>query len=68
MKVEKPPIIMHPGGKRKVIHISFTPAIVDNVYSPSAQVVGDVANAVWQIHQKLREKGKTWDSTCLSSL
>jgi len=58
---EKPPIIMKPGGRRKVIHISFTPAIVDNVYSPSAQVVGDLANAVWQIHEQLREKGKTWD-------
>ena len=57
---EKPPIIMLPGGMRKVIHISFTPAIVDNVYSPSAQVVGDVANAVWQIHEQLRKKGKTW--------
>lgn len=58
---EKPPIIMHPGGKRKVIHVSFSPAIVDNVYSPSAQVVGDIANAVWQIHEQLRAKGITWD-------
>ena len=58
---EKPPIIMHPGGTRKVLHIAFTPAIVDNVYSPHAQVVGDVANAVWQIHQELRAKGKTWE-------
>ncbi len=58
---EKPPIIMLPGGTRKVLHISFTPAIVDNVYSPSAQVVGDVANAVWQIHEELRAKGKTWE-------
>ena len=40
--------------------VEGTPAIVDNVYSPSAQVVGDVANAVWQIHESLREKGKTW--------
>lgn len=56
---EKPPIIMHPGGTRKVIHVSFTPAIVDNVYSPSAQVIGDIANAVWQIHEGLRQK--TWD-------
>jgi len=58
---EKPPIIMTPEGKRKIIHVSFTPAIVDNVYSPTIQVVGDIANAIWQIHEKLREKGLTWD-------
>jgi acetolactate synthase-1/2/3 large subunit len=58
---EKPPIIMTPTGKRKVIHLAFTPAVVDNVYSPTIQVVGDIANAVWQIHEKLRERGLTWD-------
>lgn len=62
---EKPPVIMTPGGKRKVIHISFSAAHVDNVYSPTLQVVGDVANAVWQIHEKLRAKGKTWDQPVL---
>ena len=62
---EKPPIIMTPGQKRKVIHISFSPANVDNVYSPTLQVVGDVANAVWQIHESLRANGKTWDQPVL---
>jgi acetolactate synthase I/II/III large subunit len=62
---EKPPIIMTPGGKRKVIHINFSPANVDNVYSPILQVVGDLANAVWQIHEKLRARGKTWDQPVL---
>jgi acetolactate synthase I/II/III large subunit len=63
---EKPPIIMHPTGKRRVIHIAFSPAIVANVYSPTVQVVGDIANAVWQIHEKLRESKRTWDAewTC----
>lgn len=59
---EKPPIIMSPEGKRRVIHISFSPVMVDNVYSPTVQVVGDIANAVWQIHEKLRESNKTWDA------
>ena len=53
---------MTPTGKRKVIHVSFSAAIVDNVYSPTIQVVGDIANAVWQIHEKLREKSIKWDS------
>jgi len=58
---EKPPFIMMPTGKRKVIHLSFSPAVVDNVYSPTTQCIGDIANAVWQIHEKLRGTGMTWD-------
>ncbi len=39
--VEKPPFIMGPDGPR-VIHVSYTPANVDEVYVPHAEVVGDV--------------------------
>ncbi|HZR86571.1 MAG TPA: acetolactate synthase large subunit [Bradyrhizobium sp.] len=39
--VEKPPFIMGPGGPQ-VIHISYTPATVEQVYFPNAEVVGDV--------------------------
>jgi len=39
--VEKPPFIMGPGGP-KVIHISYTPANVEEVYFPHAEVVGDL--------------------------
>jgi acetolactate synthase-1/2/3 large subunit len=60
-ETEKPPFIMRAGSKRKVIHISFNPVIVDNVYWPGIQVVGDIANAVWQIHEALRSDKKTWD-------
>jgi acetolactate synthase-1/2/3 large subunit len=39
--IEKPPFIMGPGGP-KVIHVSYTPANVEGVYFPHAEVVGDV--------------------------
>ena len=39
--IEKPPFIMGPGGP-KVIHVGYTPANVDEVYFPDAEVVGDV--------------------------
>jgi acetolactate synthase-1/2/3 large subunit len=39
--VEKPPFIMGPAGPQ-VIHISYTPATVELVYFPHAEVVGDV--------------------------
>ena len=39
--VEKPPFIMGEGGPQ-VIHIGYTPANVEEVYFPQAEVVGDV--------------------------
>src|SRR5689334_13069007 len=39
--VEKPPFLMGPSGPR-VIHVGYTPANVEQVYFPHAEVVGDV--------------------------
>jgi acetolactate synthase-1/2/3 large subunit len=46
---------------RKVIHINFYSAKVDNVYFPQLEVIGDIANALWQIKEKI--KRADWDST-----
>jgi len=51
--VEKPPFFMHPDG-RQVIHVNFSSAEIDPVYFPQVEVVGDVANGVWQIMERLR--------------
>lgn len=54
--MEKPPFLMDAKrGKtaRKVIHINFYPALVDNVYFPQVEVVGDIANAIWEIKEEL---------------
>lgn len=48
--VEKPPFFMHHDGM-KVIHINFDSAAVDPVYFPQLEVVGDIANSVWQIKE-----------------
>ncbi len=58
--VEKPPFIMTQSDKRKVIHINFFSANVDNIYFPDLEVVGDIANAIWQIKESL-EPQKHWD-------
>ncbi len=59
--VEKPPFFMKPDGL-KVIHINFSSASVDPVYFPQLEVVGDIANAIWQITQRILPKGH-WDFT-----
>jgi acetolactate synthase I/II/III large subunit len=50
--IEKPPFFMVRGGT-KVIHINFRSAEVDPVYFPQTEVIGDIANAVWQIGEAL---------------
>ena len=57
--VEKPPFFMHPGGVT-VIHINFLSASVDPVYFPQASVVGDIANAIWQIKERITVQD-AWD-------
>ena len=46
--IEKPPFFMREGGC-PVIHISSRSAEVDPVYFPQLEVIGDIANAIWQI-------------------
>ena len=48
--VEKPPFFMHYNDK-KVIHVNFDSAAVDPVYFPQLEVVGDIANSIWQIKE-----------------
>ncbi len=43
-----------------VIHISFNSAEVDPVYFPQIEVIGDIANAIWQIRHCMRPN-KEWD-------
>lgn len=51
--VEKPPFFMEVNGD-KVVHINFNPAAVDPVYFPQVEVVGDIANSIWQIKEQIQ--------------
>ena len=51
--VEKPPFFMRATDTRQVIHINFASAAVDPVYFPQLELVGDIANSIWQIKEKL---------------
>ena len=58
--IEKPPFFMQAGGAT-VIHVSTRTAEVDPVYFPQIEVIGDIANAVWQIKQDIVPNG-AWDA------
>lgn len=57
--VEKPPFFMR-DGQRQVIHINFSSAVVDPVYFPQTELVGDIANSIWQINENLTPQTH-WD-------
>lgn len=57
--IEKPPFFMKQGGT-DVIHISTNTASVDPVYFPAIEVIGDIANAIWQIKEDIVPSG-AWD-------
>ena len=57
--VEKPPFIMRDGGP-KVIHVNFESARIDPIYFPHGEMVGDIANSIWQLNQTL-EPQPHWD-------
>ncbi|MCP5146921.1 MAG: acetolactate synthase large subunit [Pseudomonadales bacterium] len=56
--VEKPPFFMRPNGVR-VIHVNFESAAVDPVYFPQLEVIGDIANSIWQIKEQI-EPQDSW--------
>jgi acetolactate synthase-1/2/3 large subunit len=50
--IEKPPFFMERGGK-KVIHVNFFAAHLDDVYFPQLNVVGDISSSVQNMTRKI---------------
>ncbi|MGS2763053.1 acetolactate synthase large subunit [Sinomicrobium sp. M5D2P9] len=60
--IEKPPFFMHIEDKRKVIHLNFFPAEIDEVYFPQLNVIGDIANSVSQLTENLEPFANSWNT------
>lgn len=60
--IEKPPFFMHTSDQRKVIHVNFFPAQLDEVYFPQLNVIGDIANSIAQLTKSLTPKAHSWDT------
>src|SRR6185436_3898741 len=63
--IEKPPFLMGRDGPQ-VIHISYTPANVEQVYFPHAELVGDVGPSLALLADRL--EGKLTTASALASL
>ena len=57
--IEKPPFFMEQESFQ-VIHINFSSAEVDQVYFPQLEVIGDIANSIWQIKERIMPQS-SWD-------
>jgi acetolactate synthase-1/2/3 large subunit len=49
---EKPPVLDVNG--QKFIHIDFSPAEIDDVYTPDVEVVGDISHALWAATERIK--------------
>jgi acetolactate synthase-1/2/3 large subunit len=54
--VEWPPARWNIGRTKRLLHIDFDPAEVDDAYRPTVEIVGDVAAALWAINEGLTER------------
>jgi acetolactate synthase-1/2/3 large subunit len=63
--VEKPPFIMGPGGPQ-VVHVSYQPASVEQVYFPQTEVIGDIGPSLGLLADRL--EGKIPNAGALLSL
>ena len=57
---EKPPFIMQQDGKQKVIHVSYFPAEMDDVYFPQHEVIGCAATNMKMLTEAV-SPSKNWD-------
>ncbi|MDP2630561.1 MAG: acetolactate synthase large subunit [Candidatus Uhrbacteria bacterium] len=57
--MEKPPAFIN-YEKQKLLHINFYSAHTDDVYLPTAEVVGDIAHTLWALTEKI-EPQEHWD-------
>lgn len=65
--IEKPPFLLTNSHHPTVIHLNFSPASPDLVYSPHHEIIGDIANAIWQLKVSL-PANPSWDLTVFNSV
>ena len=51
--VEYHPRLWNPGADKRIVHIDFLPAEIDENYRLEVEVVGDLAHAVWMLNERL---------------
>lgn len=53
--VEYHPQLWNAEGDKRILHIDFLPAEIDEHYHPQTEVVGDLAHALWMLNERIDE-------------
>jgi acetolactate synthase-1/2/3 large subunit len=59
--VEYHPRLWNPDGDKKIVHIDFIPAEVDERYDVDVEVVGDLAHTLWMLNERCWRGSTTAD-------
>jgi len=59
--VEYHPRLWNPRRDKRIIHMDFLPAEVDEYYRFELDVVGDLAHTLWMLNERLDAQPKKWD-------
>jgi len=65
--IEWPPDRWNIGMRKKIVHIDFEPAEVDNDYRCKVEVVADIASSLWEINEKIGDD-YNFDNTIMINL
>ena len=55
--VEYHPALWNNHGGKRVVHIDFLPAEIDEFYHPEVEVVGDLGHALWMLNERFDKSG-----------
>ena len=45
--------------------MNYFSAVIDPVYFPHLEVIGDIGNAIWQLCERIKDSPPSWDTRCL---
>ena len=62
--VEYHPRLWNPGGDKRIVHIDFLPAEIDEHYHVELDVVGDLAHTLWMLNERVAANPDvTWQTS-----
>lgn len=56
--VEYHPQLWNPDGSKRIVHMDFLPAEVDEHYHPELEAVGDLAHSLWMLNERIKSSEK----------
>lgn len=59
--VEYNPRLWNPKGNKRIIHVDFLPAEIDENYLAEVEIVGDLAHTLWMLNERVRGKKAGYD-------